>query len=181
MMRWLVIAVFLGSACGCAKRELPEIVVNASSGAAFARFQADLAEKFGAEQLQPLDVAIEELKLEAMNQGVEGVAARERQMLAAIDGKTVHEAWLLGWRARQRRLRGEIAEMTALLERDTKLRQQGGTSQTLLNRLQNERDIIARLQRDLTDAAQRLLGWGATPEPSSSSQTATPAATEHDR
>jgi hypothetical protein len=150
---------------GCAKpKNLPEITVRATHAGELTDFRTELGERFTPEQLQPLDTAIQELKLDAMNRGIATADAREQDMLAVINSKTVHEAELLGWKARRERLHREIAQMTVLLEHNLKLQQQTaatGTPESVTTHLQNVQEILARLHRDLTDTDQKLTAWGA--------------------
>ncbi len=165
----LVIVLLLAGFVGCAKPPpLPEIAVRAATADDLAGFRADLGNRFAAEQLQPFDTALQELKLDAMNRGVATADARELDMQAVVNGKTVRETLILGWQARRARLLRESAQLAGMLEPDLRLRQQTaarGTPESITTRIQNEQDILGRLQRDLTDAESRLTAWGATPEP----------------
>jgi hypothetical protein len=136
-----------------------------ASAAELTAFRSELGARFTSEQLQPFDTALQELKLDAMNRGVATADTREQDMLAAINGKSVHEALLLGWTARRNRLLREIASMTELLDHNLKLQQQTAAAETpesVTAHLQNVQDILALLRRDLTDTEHRLTDWGAT-------------------
>jgi hypothetical protein len=165
----LALVLLLAGLGGCAKPPpLPEIAVRAGSADELAGFRAELGSRFAAEQLQPIDTALQELKLDAMNRGVATADAREQAMLAVVNGKTVRETLVLGWQARRARLLRERAQLAGMLEPDLRLRQQtaaNGTPESVSTRIQNEQDILARLQRDLTDAEGRLTAWGAPPDP----------------
>lgn len=166
MLRQLLALSFLGLVASCAKPALPDLVVRATTSEDLAAFRADLAVRFTSQELEPFDTALQELRLDAMNRNVAPASAREADMLAVVNGKTVHDAQVLGWRARRERLLREIALFTAMHEHDLKLQKEKGTetTQTVLNRIQNEQDILARLQRDLADANAHLTTWGATPK-----------------
>jgi hypothetical protein len=173
MLRYLVVVAFLGclggvecvSLGGCAKpKSLPDITVRASAAGELTAFRSELGARFTPEQLQPFDTALQELKLDAMNRGVATAADREQDMLAAINGQTVHGALLLGWMARRNRILREIAFMTGQLEYNLKQQQQTaatGTPESVTTHLHNVQDILARLHRDLADAERRLTDWGA--------------------
>ena len=175
MSRWLFVVVFTaclgGVACvslgGCAKpKDLPEIAVRADAAGELAAFRSELGARFTAEQLQPFDTALQELRLDAMNRGVATADAREQDMLAAVNGKSVHEALLLGWAARRNRILREIAFMTGQLEYNLKQQRQTaatGTPESVATHLHNVQDVLDRLHRDLTDAEGRLTNWGAKP------------------
>ena len=167
MLRCLFVVVLAGFFASCAKPALPDLVVRASSSGDLASFRSDLGVRFTAEQIAPFDTALQELQLEAMNRNVSPAAAREADMLIAVNGQTVHDAQVLGWRARRERLLREIATFTAMRERDLK-QQKGsasaGPTQSVLNRLQNEQDILARLARDVAEADANLAAWSPAPK-----------------
>ena len=169
MPRCFFALLFLGILGGCAKpKDLPEITVRSSSAGDLATFRSELTARFTAEQLQPLDTAFQELQLDAMNRNVPTAEAREQAMLTAVNGKTVHEALLLGWQARRSRFLREIALLTGMLEADLQLRQKTaatGTSQAVLDRIQSEKTVITQLQANLAATEKRLTGWHAAPEP----------------
>lgn len=164
MFRRLIATVLLGSLGGCAKAPLPDLVVRAATTKELAAFRADLGVRFTAEQIAPFDTALQELQLDAMNRNVTPAAAREADMRAVVNGKTVHANLILGWTARRQRIVEEIATFTAMRQRDLKQQKESaatGPSQTILNRLQNEQDILARLARDLADTNTHLTIWDA--------------------
>ena len=175
MSRWLWVVMVLsclgGAVCvslgGCAKpKALPEITVRASAAGELTDFRSELGARFTPEQLQPFDIAVQELKLDAMNRGVAAAADREQDMLIVVNGKSVHEALVLGWTARRNRILREIAQMTELLDHNLKLQQQTattGTPESVTTHLQNVQEILARLHGDLTDTDQKLAGWGVPP------------------
>ncbi len=168
MGRRLAIVVFFASLCGgCAKPDLPATVVRASSTEELSNFRAELGTRFTAEQMRPFDTALQELELDAMNRDISPAAARKQDMQAAVNGRTVMEAQVLGWKARRARLLREITEMTGLMEQNLKLRQQTaatGTPESVAAHIQNALDIITRLQRELHDAEAVLVAWGAPPD-----------------
>lgn len=164
MLRRLLFALLLGSLLGCAKPDLPDTPVRASSTADLSAFRTELGGRFTADQLARFDAALKEIQLDAMNRGVATAAERESAMRAAIDGRPVRAAEILGWQARRTRLLGEIKLMADMLERDLKIRDQTaatGTPAAVINRIQNEQDILTRLRRDLAETEQQLADWGA--------------------
>ncbi|MDP1579615.1 MAG: hypothetical protein Q8M02_05020 [Candidatus Didemnitutus sp.] len=166
MLRGILVFLLFGGLPGCAKPvPLPDVIVRGESRESLAAFRAELGRRFTAEQLEPLDTALNELRLDAMHREVTPAAAREHDMLGVVHGKSVREVQLLGWQARRARLHREIALFTATLEQDLKLKQEstGGVSQTVANRLQNVQDILARLHNDLAETEQRLTRWSETP------------------
>lgn len=163
MRRRLPLLALLALLGGCAKPDLPATVVHAASTGELNALRAELGGQFPADALKDFDLALKELKLDAMNRGVAPAEARDRDLLAAIEGKTVHAVEILGWQARRARLRDEIKLMSGLLERDLQRQQETaatGTPESILSHLRNERDILARLQHDLTEAEARLAAWG---------------------
>jgi hypothetical protein len=154
---------------GCAKpKDLPEVIVRASTAGELATYRTELSGLFTAEQLSPLDTALQELQLDAMNRNVPTAEARELDMLTVVNGKTVQQTLLLGWQARRHRLLREIAFMTGQVEHNLMLQQQSaaaGTPESVLTHLHNAQDILARLHRDLTATESRLTEWGAALEP----------------
>jgi hypothetical protein len=178
MWRCFPLAVFLASLggieCvglgGCAKpKDLPDITVRATHAEELTEFRAELGARFTPEQLQPFDTAVDELQLDAMNRGVASAADREQDMLASVNGKTVHEALLLGWTARHNRFLREIAGLTKMLDHDLQQQQQTaatGTPESVTRRIGSEKEVLDQLRRNLSDTDQRLATWGATPGPS---------------
>lgn len=161
----LALALLLLGLAACAKPDLPDTPVRAASAGELTSFRSELGERFAADRLQDFDTALQELKLAAMSRGVATAAAREQEMLAAIQGKTVRQAEVLGWQARRTRLLGEQKLMSDLLARDQQVRDRTaatGTPESVLTHIQNEQDILARLGRDLQEADARLAAWGAS-------------------
>jgi hypothetical protein len=155
----------LGAAFGCARPELMDWKVRAGSSDDLAAFRSKLTERFSSEELRPFDTALQELKLQAMNSGVSGTAAREEAMRDVVNGKTLREAIVLGWQARRARLKRELDDMRGRLEHDSQLQQKAVSADSVkffTNLINNERDLVAQLERDLADAEARLKGWGAT-------------------
>jgi len=168
MFRRFICTVLLGCLGACAKPDLPDLVVPASSTGELTLFREELARRFAPEQLRSFDTAIKELQLDAMNRDVAGAAAREQDMRAAINGKSVQATLVLGWKARRDRLHREIAQISELLEHDLQRQRETsgqGTPASVLTHIENERDILARLQRDLTETERQLAAWGKGPEP----------------
>jgi hypothetical protein len=162
MPRRLVLTFLLAALAGCAKPDLPATVVHAGSPGELTALRAELGGRFPAGQLAAFDTALKELKLDAMNRGVATADARERDLLAAINGKSVRETEILGWQARRSRLLGEIKLMSGLLERDLQRQRETaatGTPESVTTHLQNEREILDRLQRDLAETEARLAAW----------------------
>ena len=166
-----VLFLLLGILAGCAKQpDLPDILVSAASPGEFAQFRAGLGARFSTEQLKPFDAATNELQLDAMNRDVTTAAARELDMLAVANGKSVHAVTLLGWQARKARFGREIAELTRMLDHDLQLQAKSGadTSSSVLTRIQSEREVIAKLQRDLAETERRLVELQSYPKQASS-------------
>jgi hypothetical protein len=148
---------------GCAKQAaLPDTVVHAASPGEFARFRADLGTRFPPEQLQDFDTAGQELQLDAMHRDIATAAGREADMLAAVNGQTVHAVTLLGWQARKARFLRELAEITRMLEHDLKQAEKAPPSESLTRRIGSEKDVQAKLQRNLAETDRRLAELGAT-------------------
>lgn len=144
---------------GCAKPvPLPDIVVSAATKEDFTRFNADLGRRFPPEQLQDFDTAVQELQLDAMHREIATAAGREADMLAVVNGRTVHAVTLLGWQARQARFQRELAEITRMLEHDLKLAEKAPPSDALTRRIGSEKDVQAKLQRNLAETGRRLAG-----------------------
>lgn len=167
--RLSIFLLLLGFVASCSKPPAwPEIIVKAGSADELAGFRADLGNRFTADQLRDFDTATKELQLDAMNQGIKTAAEREAAMLRVIDGKTMHEALVAGWRARHRRLESESKQISELLAADQKARDHavasGRTpSASVETHLQNEQEILDRLKRDLAATDQQLAAWGARP------------------
>jgi hypothetical protein len=169
MPRRAILVFLLGCLAGCAKPpDLPEITVHASTAGELADFRTELHERFTAEQLQPFDTALKELQLDAMERGVATAAVREQVMLSAVNGKSVHDALVVGWQARRHRLLAQIELIAGLAEQNLKAQQETaatGTPDSVTTHLQNAREILVRLHRDLADTEHQLTEWGASPEP----------------
>jgi hypothetical protein len=173
MPRSLVVALFLGclvgvggvSLGGCAKpADLPDLTVRAASPGEFTRFRADLGARFPADRLKDFDTAVQELQLDAMHRDVPTAAARELDMLAVVNGRTVHAVTLLGWQARKARFLREIAELDRMLQHDLELQARTaatGTPETVLTRIHSEQEVIVKLQRNLAETERRLAELGA--------------------
>lgn len=161
--------LFFALLAGCARPPtFPEVAVKARSGDELAAFRADLQDRFAPGQLQDFDTATKELQLDAMNHGIKAAADREAAMLRAIDGRTIHDALVAGWQARHRRLEGEAKQISDLLAADLKARDQAVAAgrpppASVETHLQNEQEILARLNRDLAATDQQLAAWGARP------------------
>lgn len=159
----------LALVAGCAKPpDLPDTLVKAGNADEFAAFRADLGNRFAADQLKDFDTATKELQLDAMNHGIKAAADRETAMLQAIDGKTVGQALVVGWQARHRRLEAETKQISGLLDSDLKARDQAvatgrAPSAAVETHIQNEQEILARLNRDLAATDRQLAAWGARP------------------
>jgi hypothetical protein len=154
------------SLCGCGAAVLEDLKVEAASVESFQSFRQNLARRYSADQLAPFDTAVQELKLEAMNSGVAGAKTREEKVLQNIHQKRVREVTILGWQARHSRLTAELTDMRSRFERDSKLQEKAQTEDSrkfFSNLLQNERDLIAQLERDLRATEERLREWGAAP------------------
>jgi len=134
-------------------------VVSAATAADFARFRADLGARFTPEQLQDFDIAIEELKLDALRRGKPTPAEQEADMLAVVNKKAFPEAVLLGWRARRVRILGEFPEARQLIDRDTAEAARTaatGTPEAVTRRLASEKQALDKLRRDRDDTMRRL-------------------------
>ncbi len=158
----------LAGACvgpgGCAKPvDLPDVVVSAASPSEFAEFRSDLAVRFAADRLKPFDTATQELKLDALNRDVPA-DAREADMLAVANGKTVHAVLVLGWQARRARFLREIAEIQGLLDGALQTQQKTaatGTPSSVLAQIQSAKVILGQLHDNLADTERHLAEWGA--------------------
>jgi hypothetical protein len=166
MRRCLLVVLLLGLFGGCAKpKDLPELTVRSTEAGELAAFKSELGARFTADQLKPLDTALQELQLDAMNRGVAAAEDREQTMLNAVNGKSVHEALVLGWQARRNRFLHEISLITGLLDGDMQLQQKTaatGTSQSVLDRIRTEQGLLAQLQANLAATERQLTDWGAT-------------------
>ena len=166
LLRCLLFIAIPGLFAGCAKpADLRDITVNAASPDDFARFRAELGARFTPEQLKDFDTATQELQLDAMNRDVPTTAAREADMLAVVNGKTVRAATLLGWQARKARFLRETAELTRMLNHDLALQAKAGadTPASVLARIQSEKEVVAGIQRHLAETENRLAGMRPTP------------------
>jgi hypothetical protein len=165
MRHCLFVVLLLGLFGGCAKpKDLPELTVRSTDAGELAAFKSELGARFTAEQLKPLDTALQELQLDAMNRGVAAAEDREQAMLNAVNGKSVHEALVLGWQARRNRFLHEISLITGLLDGDLQLQQKTaatGTSQSVLDRIRTEQGLLAQLQANLAATERQLTDWGA--------------------
>lgn len=142
---------------GCAKPvPLPDVVVSAATKEEFTRFNADLGQRFPPEQLQDFATAVQELQLDAMHRDIATAAGREADMLATVNGKTVHAVTLLGWQARKARFLRELAEITRMLEHDLKQAEKAPPSDSLTRRIGSEKDVQAKLQASLAETDRRL-------------------------
>ena len=163
MFRWFMVVVFVFSLGGCAKQaDLADIIVSASTPGDFTRFRSELSARFTPEQLQPFDTATQELQLDAMNRNIPAAEARELDMLAVVNGKPVHAVVLLGWQARQARFLREIADLTRMLDHDLEQQQKTattGTPETVTTRINSEKEVIAKIQRNLAETDRRLAAW----------------------
>lgn len=159
--------VLLLLSLGCAKKQLRDEVVPSSPSTEFQRFRADLSSRYTPSELQLLDTAIQELKLDAMERGVQGTAAREQDAFRRMGGKSVHEALVLGYTARRSRLLRELTDMEERLEHASKLEQTAvspDSKQYVSNLLKNERDLIAQIKSNLAATDEQLQEWGAAQE-----------------
>lgn len=159
----LAVLLLLACIAGCSKPDLPDTVVRAPTVADLTAFRSDLGTRFPAERLTDFDTALQELKLAAMNQGVDTAAARDEHARAAADGQTVRAVLILGWQARRTRLRAEQELMAGYLAADLKREQETaatGTPLSVRTHLENERAILARLETSLAETDRSLAAWG---------------------
>jgi len=160
MLRGILVFVLLGVFAGCAKKlDLPDITVSATDVSEFSRFRSELGAQFPAEHLKDFDTAVQELKLDAMNRDVVSAEARELDMLAVVNGKTVHAATVLGWEARRARFAREMAEINRLLETSLKQQQNAGAngpSSVTIARIQSARNVLSQLEANATETDRRL-------------------------
>jgi hypothetical protein len=160
MLRCFLVIVLFGVVTGCTKKvDLPEITVSAADAGEFSRFRSELDTEFPGERLQAFDIAVQELKLDAMNRDIVSPEARERDMLAVVNGKSIHAVTLLGWEARHARFLREIADINRMLERDLKVRQNAGPngpSTVVLARIQSAQNVIAKIQANAAATESRL-------------------------
>ena len=165
MLRRLFVAVCLAALGGCARPDdLPDLAVRASTAQEMTDFRSELGARFTPEQLQPFNTALQELQLDAMNRGVATAADRELDMLAAVNGKTVHAALVLGWQARRNRFLREIAGLTQMLDQDLQQQEKTaatGTPEPVTRRIGSEQEVLGQLHRNLDDTEQKLTAWGA--------------------
>jgi len=160
MSRGFLVFALLGLLGGCAKPvDLPDRTVGAANISEFTRFRSDLEAEYSADRLHPFDVAIQELRLNAMNRDIVSPEARDADMVAVVNGKTVQVVTLLGWEARRDRVLHEIGEIDRTLQGDLRTRKNAGAdgpSTTLLARIQSAQNVIAQLQRDVAETERRL-------------------------
>jgi len=145
---------------GCSRPALPDTIVRAASAEELASFRADLGRSFPADELQTFDTALQELRLDALNRDVSPASAREADVCAVVHGQTLHVVRLLGWQARQQRLRAEIAYLDGLLAQDLE-RQKLTPTQNISDRIASAREVLARLHRDLDATQAQLAAWQA--------------------
>lgn len=173
--RFVIVVFFASLFGGCAKPDLPVTVVRASSTEELSNFRAELGTRFTPEQLKSFDTALQELQLDAMNRDITPAGAREQDMQTAVNGRTVREAQILGWKARRARLVREITQMTGLLEQNLKLQKQTaatGTPESVTAHIRNALDIIDHLQRELSDTEALLVAWGISSDPAATAKPA---------
>ncbi len=160
LFRYLLSVVVLSLLTGCTKPlPLPDIIVTASSPGDFARFRAELGTRFPAEQLKDFDTATQELQLDAMHRDIHSSEGREQFMRDVITGNTVHAVTLLGWQARKERFLREIAEIARMIAHDEQQAARTaatGTPETITRRLGSEREVLAKLQANLSETESRL-------------------------
>ena len=165
-LRFVAPLALLCVASACAPKPLAERPVNAVSADSFANFRTMLGSDFAADQLKDFDTAIQELKLDAMNHGVAGVAAREEKVLALMNGKSVREIEVLGWQARHRRLNAELADMEQRLTHDRALQAKAVSADSVKyfsNLISNEQDLVAQSKRNIAATEAKLQSWNAKP------------------
>lgn len=165
MLRCFLCFVLIGMLAGCGKKvDLPEVTVSAADAGEFARFRSELGNQFATDRLRDFDTAVQELKLDAMNRDIATSDAREADMRAVIDGKSIHAATLLGWEARRARFLREMAFINKMLEADLKVQQNAGPqgpSSVVLARIDSAKNVIAQIQANADETERRLAGLRA--------------------
>lgn len=164
MLRASLVLVCLLGLIGCSRPDWANTVVRAGSEEELTAFRAELIERFGSASLAAYDIALQELQLAGMDRGVASAADRAAAMRATVNGKTVRAVEILGWQARRTRLQSEIQDFAGMLERDLALREKtaaAGTPPAVINRIENEQDILTKLRRLLAEADQKLSAWNA--------------------
>lgn len=162
MLRWqsVPLAVLLALA-GCAKPELPEVIVRAGSPEELTAFRAEPGAQWPATELATFDTALQELRLEALNREIAPASAREEYLRSEVNGLTVKAVRLRGWQARRVRLQAEIA-LLAQMETDLLHQQETkGANDSNSARLASAREVLVRLRRDLSATESQLSAWGA--------------------
>jgi hypothetical protein len=165
MMRRVLFAFLLAVLAGCSRPlPLPDTIVQSGTAEELAEFRVNLGAAFPADQLQAFDTALVELKLDAMNRSeLKSAEDRDEFVRTAINGLTVRAIEVRGWQARRSRLLSELAQISELLANERRAAARtadAGTPSSILTHLQNEEEISARLQRDITAAEKQLADWG---------------------
>lgn len=145
---------FLQAGCG-QKPPLPDTVVQAGSDQELKRFREDLGARFAADELATFDTALQEIRLEALNNDVSPASAREIYLREAVDRRTVREVTRRGWEARRARFQAETAYLDGLLQQDL-ARQQKTPTDNIAARIASAREVLARLERDLQATEAQL-------------------------
>ncbi len=166
ILRFTVFGLIFFGTFGCGPKNVLDQKLSAADKDDLANSRTRLVREFTPEQTRIFDTAVQELKIKAMNAGINSIAGRGKSMLSAIDGKTVREAMIIGWQARLERLRSELDDMEGRYTHDQRLKTMADDSdsaKTLSNIRQNEKDIIDQLHQRLADTEATLRELGATP------------------
>lgn len=158
----IVLFALLSVVPGCGKKSGLDYQVVARTPDELAATREHLENVLDPQHLQFFDTAVQELKLDAMNAGIEGAARRDEEMRTRVEGKSVRDVILLGWKARQGRLTRELKDMTERLNRDLPNAERPGGKEPgtfLANRIQNEKELVAQLTARLEETNRQLTEW----------------------
>lgn len=170
LLRVLVFAILATASMmivGCGSKNPMDLEVKAASADEFSAFRERVSSQLTADQRTWFDTAVQELKMKAIDEGVKGIEGREQSVRAAMNGKSVRETIVLGWKARIARLEGELKDMEQKYAHDSQLKPSPDNAQAVRQvaiATQNEIDIMARLKQNIADSETVLKALGGDGE-----------------
>ncbi|MBI5766185.1 MAG: hypothetical protein HZA93_00200 [Verrucomicrobia bacterium] len=160
----LALAVLLLVACG--PRDPLERTVAAESANAFAMWRSQAGGYLNTAQLQEVDEAIKELKLQVMNnREATGTEAVETAMRAKIHGRSLRTLLRSAYEAKIKRLEVDLKGLAIATEQNSRLTTRPGDTESTayLERFrQKQAGRREAAEQDLKSAQDKLKALGAT-------------------
>lgn len=166
--RWTRIVCFLAAVlalAGCDRREPSIARIEAKNYGAFYYWRSSVSRQFTPEHWKAFNDAVQELRYEAMAQGVTGSDAINEVMCRQIDGRSVDEVLRAADNTRLQRLRAERDKLKAMVDANALLAARPGDEDlaaALEQRRSDQLDRLRHVMMEITAARQQFAADGGT-------------------